>query len=245
MKISVKGIVISIMALLVIGYIAGAAWWSSHRANTSVCEQMTIVITDYAKRRYVSVDELTDMLRKHDLYPVGKVVANIPIEQIERAIVNHPMVRHAQCYVTPTGVVRIRLTQREPVLRVVTGDASYFVDSDHLRMPIRESVTTPVMIVTGNVGERMACSEIVEMVQWITADEYWNEKVESVHVVNPKTVYLVQRPDGTHLILGEVSGYQQKLAKLRKLYDKGFDQIGWQTYRELDLRFRGQVVGRN
>ena len=245
MKISVKGIVISVMAVLVIGYIIGAAWWSSHRANTAVCKQMTIVITDYAKRRYVSVDELTDMLRKRDLYPVGKVVADIPIEQIERAVVNHPMVRKAQCYVTPTGVVRIRLTQRVPVLRVVTGDASYFVDSDHTRMPVRESVTTPVMVVTGNVGERMACSSLAEMVEWINGNAYWREKVDHVHVVNPKMVYLVQRPDETHLILGEVNGYKQKLAKLRKLYDKGFDQIGWRTYRELDLRFNGQVVGRN
>lgn len=236
---------ITIMAILVIGYIVGAAWWSSRRANTSVCPEMSIVITDYAKRRYVSVDELTEMLRKQGLYPIGKVVKDIPIEQIERAVVAHPMVRKAQCYVTPTGVVRIRLTQRIPILRVVTGDASYFVDSDHLRMPVRESVTTPVMMVTGNVGERMACSSIAELVEWIAGTPYWTEKVERVHVVNPKMVYLVQRPDGTHLILGEVNGYKQKLAKLRKLYDKGFDQIGWQTYNELDLRFNGQVVGRN
>jgi len=32
--------------------------------------------------------------------------------------------------------------------------------------------------------------------------------------------------------------------RLQKLYTKGFDKIGYTDYREYDLRFDGQVVGR-
>jgi cell division protein FtsQ len=155
------------------------------------------------------------------------------------------MVREAQCYMLPSGTVCIRLSQRIPVLRIVTGDDTYFVDNDRLRMPVRESVTTPVYIATGNIGERMACNELADLAIWIAGDKYWREKIQSIHVTNPKMVYLVQRPDGTRLILGEVNGFRNKLHKLRKLYDKGFEQIGWRTYNEIDLQYKGQVIGRN
>ncbi len=234
-----------LMAILVVGYIIGMGIWSSRRISQQPCPGLEITITDLDERQYVTVEELSLMLQGQGLYPVKKPIASISTETIERAITAHPMVRKAECYRTQAGTVCIRLSQRVPVLRVVGGDESYFVDIDRTRMPIQESVTTPVLVVEGNVGERMAKNELADLAMWIYDNPYWQEKIASVYVVNPKMVYLIQKPDETHLILGEVSGFRRKLGKLRTLYDKGFEQIGWRTYKEIDLRYTGQVVGRN
>jgi hypothetical protein len=45
-------------------------------------------------------------------------------------------------------------------------------------------------------------------------------------------------------VLGALDGYADKLARLRKLYTHGLDEIEHPDYREYDLRFEGQVVGR-
>ena len=219
--------------------------WSSRRTNQQPCPGLEITITDLDERQYVTVEELSLMLQGQGLYPVKKPIASISTEAIERAIAAHPMVRKAECYQTQAGTVCVRLLQRIPVLLVVTGNDSYYVDIDRKRMPIQESVKTPVLLVQGNVGERMAKQELTDLAMWIYDNPYWQEKIASVYVVNPKMVYLIQKPDETHLILGEVSGFRRKLGKLRTLYDKGFEQIGWRTYKEIDLRYTGQVVGRN
>ncbi len=241
----VKTILLWILAVVAVGYVAGVAVWSAERANTHVCQSVEITITDLAQRQYVTEAELVSLLMAKKLYPVGQTASAVAVQQIENTVASHPMVREAQCYVLPSGTVCLRLSQRIPVLRIVTGDESYFVDSERTKMPIREAVTTPVMVASGDIGERMACGELADLALWIADNKYWSEKIQSIRVTNPKTVYLVQRPDGTHIILGEVSGYRNKMRKLRTLYDKGFDEIGWQTYREIDLRFNGQVVGRN
>lgn len=241
---SIKNILIWLMAIIVVGYIIGMGIWSSRRANTQVCPAVEISITDFDKRQYVTEAELINLLKDKGLYPVGKTIAGVSTQVIESAVLSHPMVRRAECYTTQAGTVCIRLSQRIPVLRVISGDESYFVDIDRTRMPIQESVTTPVLIAQGNIGERMAKNELADMALWIDDNPYWKEKIASVQVVSPKMVYLVQKPDETHLILGEVSGFKRKLGKLRTLYDNGFDQIGWQTYNEIDLRYKGQVVGR-
>ncbi len=242
---SIKNILIWLMAILVVGYIIGMGIWSSRRTSQQPCPGLEITITDLDERQYVTVEELSLMLQGQGLYPVKKPIASISTEAIERAIAAHPMVRQAECYQTQAGTVCVRLLQRIPVLLVVTGNDSYYVDIDRKRMPIQESVKTPVLLVQGNVGERMAKQELTDLAMWIYDNPYWQEKIASVYVVNPKMVYLIQKPDETHLILGEVSGFRRKLGKLRTLYDKGFEQIGWRTYKEIDLRYTGQVVGRN
>ncbi len=232
------------MAILVVGYLVGVGVWSTRRTNTQLCPNLEITITDFDARQYVTPQELALMLQGKGLYPVNKTIASISTQAIEGAIKDHPMVRQAECYLTQTGTVCVRLTQRIPILRVVTGDDSYFVDIDRTRMPIQESVKTPVLLAEGNIGLRMASSELADLALWIYDNSYWQEKIQSIHVTNPKMVYLVQKPDGAHIILGDVSGFKRKLGKLRTLYDKGFEQIGWQTYQEIDLRYTGQVVGR-
>ena len=242
---SIKNILIWLMAILVVGYIIAMGIWSSRRTSQQPCPGLEITITDLDERQYVTVEELSLMLQGQGLYPVKKPIASISTEAIERAIAAHPMVRKAECYQTQAGTVCVRLLQRIPVLLVVTGNDSYYVDIDRKRMPIQESVKTPVLLVQGNVGERMAKQELTDLAMWIYDNPYWQEKIASVYVVNPKMVYLIQKPDETHLILGEVSGFRRKLGKLRTLYEKGFEQIGWRTYKEIDLRYTGQVVGRN
>ena len=242
---SVKTILLWLVALMAVGYVAGIAVWSAKRANTHICQTVEITITDFARRQYVTEAELVRLLKDKNLYPVGRTASAIAVQQIEDVVRKHPMVHEAQCYVMPSGTVRLRLSQRIPVLRIVTGDESYFVDSERTKMPVRESVTTPVMVASGNIGEHMACGELADMALWIADNKYWSEKIQRIRVTNPKMVYLVQRPDGTHIILGEINGYRNKLRKLRTLYEKGFDEIGWRTYSEIDLRFTGQVIGRN
>jgi hypothetical protein len=46
------------------------------------------------------------------------------------------------------------------------------------------------------------------------------------------------------ILLGTLSGYEDKLARLQKLYTQGFDVLGYPECQELDLRFNGQVVRR-
>ena len=244
MRWSIKNILIWLVAILVVGYLIGMGVWSSRRISSQLCPGLEITITDSDERQYVTEEELALMLQGQGLYPVHKAISSISTQTIERAIQAHPMVRRAECYMTQAGTVCVRLSQRIPVLRVVSTDKSYFVDIDRTRMPMQESVTTPVLLIEGNVGERMACNELADLALWLYDNPYWQEKIQSVYVVNPKMVYLIQKPDATHLILGEVNGFRRKLNKLRTLYDKGFEQIGWQTYREIDLRYTGQVIGR-
>ena len=216
---------------------------------TAPCIDLVYDIDDGAKRMYLTENELDLLLQREQIYPVGQALNALSLQSIENSVRAHPMVRTAECYLTPRNEVRVRLTQRVPLLRVRTEGRTYFIDRDRLVMPVRDAVRDSVLVVTGSPDESMAAGELANFAFWLQHHRYWNERVHHVYVASPHKIYLYLRHTNGSLreeriLLGEMKGFEQKLAKLRTFYEQGADIWKDKHYTELDLRFRGQVIGR-
>ena len=209
------------------------------------CHSLRYIIEDREERMYLTEIELTQNLRAKGLYPVDRVVAPTTLHHIEKTIAQHPMVRTAQCYITPRGEMRIRITQRIPILRVQTPVELYFIDTDRRVMAYRESVRDKLPVVTGNVGVTMASHALADFAQWLQKNDYWRARIHHIQVQNPQLVYLHLRGEAMpRVVLGSMRGYEQKLNKLRVFLENGSEATKDKQYREIDLRFKGQVIGR-
>jgi len=234
--------IFSVCALLVIGYMVFGMWMSRHTMPARVCQHLTIKILDEQQRQYVSSAEIKNMILGRRLNPMGKPQPRIALQPIEDVVLTHSMVRQAECYKTIDGDVVVAMTQRIPLVRVVTAGETYFVDTDRKFMPIRPSVKTKVLIATGSVSERMATHELSEFALWLRKDPYWRQYIGRVHVMGPRMIHLRQVDGRAEIILGDWSGYEHKLKKLQHWYENG-EKIDFQQYQLVDLRFHGQVIG--
>ena len=209
------------------------------------CAGLRYDIEDADARLYLTENELTALLQANDLYPVGRKLNIISLHRIEKAIAHHPMIRTAECFLTPRHEVVIRLTQRRPILRVQTPVDTYFIDSDRRVMPARSSVRDEVLIATGTVGVQIASGPLADFAEWLEEEPYWQERVHHVMVVSPKIVYLYLR-DTTQqrFVMGDLRHYDKKLNKLRVFFLNSTPDIKEKNYTELDVRFHGQVIGR-
>lgn len=238
---------IIVLGLLVAGgagYLLVAGVWSAAQPNGALCREVQIVVTDSAKRQFVGEGELHRCLTKAGIHAVGLPMDSIPCQEIEDCLRKHPMVRTAECYKTNGSAVCVRVTQRIPVLYVVSNDGCYYIDSDRKVMPVRASVRVQVPTFEGAISQRAAATAYFDFAQWLREDDYWASRIKSVRVNSPKDIVLLQRNMNARIVLGDLTDYEQKMNKLRLLYTKGFDQLGYTDYREYDLRFAGQVVGR-
>ncbi len=220
-------------------------WGYVMRPSAEVCPALTYRLLDGDRRQYLTESELDSLLRRAEVYPVGKQIDMLAIHRIEEVIRSHPMVERAECYSTPLYEVRVEIRQRQPLLEVRTPVERYFVDTRHTIMPWREEITDEVMIATGAVGPQAACSSLAEMAEWLQRDPYWRERIRRIHMRTPQNAVLVMRDDDLpQVVIGTLSNYQHKLAKLRTFLDNSVDATQDKHYRELDVRFRGQVIGR-
>jgi hypothetical protein len=111
-------------------------------------------------------------------------------------------------------------------------------------MPVRASVSTPVVVVNGRIGRQQAQGEIYDFVLWLRDNRFWREKIHTIHVVTPKMIELLDDSHQYTIILGSLRGAEQRLDDLEKLYEEGFDKIGYPEYKQIDLQYKGQIVGR-
>lgn len=238
-RVIVNGLLVVALAAIVIA--AGVA--GSRRAADPVCSKITIIIKDSTERQYVSEGELQQQLQQAGLWQIGEPLSKISCRKIEQHLLTHPMVRRAECYELTNGQVRIIVQQRQPIV-LIAGDEHYYLDADRKVMPVRASVSTPVVIVNGRIGRQQAQGEIYDFVLWLRDNRFWREKIHTIHVVTPKMIELLDDSHQYTIILGSLRGAEQRLDDLEKLYEEGFEKIGYPEYKQIDLQYKGQIVGR-
>jgi len=225
--------------------IAAVVFGYRMRPTASTCPALEYIIEDQDERMYFTTAELDHMLRTEKIYPVGRTLDIGLLHRIEKAVQQHPMVRTAECYTTPRNVVRIRITQRVPLLMVAMPNEAYFIDTDRKVMPVRASVKDQVLVVTGAVGTQMASQPLADFALWLQDEPYWRARIHRMHVRTPQMIYVHLRGETQpRVLLGTIKRYEQKLKKLRSFYDNGAEALKGKNYIELDLRFKGQVIGR-
>lgn len=244
MKRKMKKIVLLTVAALCCGAVVVGGAWCSAQVDSSPCKEVCVVIEDSLERSYVAADELLSYLRSRGLSPLGKAMCEIDCHAIEQCLLSHDMIRTAACYKSPFDKICISLTQRIPMLCVLTNGECYYVDTDRRVMPTRQGVEAEVPTFRGAVSERAACEEYYDFVVWLQNNSYWGERISGIQVTNPKYLVLTQEGSASKIVLGELDGFEDKLRRLRTLYSKGMSLLDSTTYKEYDLRFKGQVVAR-
>lgn len=238
-----KKIVVGISTSILLGYLAFSLLYHKERRLEPTCKQLVIEITDHDKRQFVETGEIRQFILRSGLNPEGEPLNTKRCQQIEDQALQHPMIRTASCYATTGGDVKLKLTQRVPALRVLGGE-NYFVDTDRRIMQVRSTTASDVPIITGRVTQRMAQEELYDFVEWLESDSFWSAQVDQINVVNAGHIELVPRVGTGVILLGSLDGYELKLRKLKSLYQDGFSKIGWKEYKEIDLRYHGQIVCR-
>lgn len=231
---------------LVVGLFLAAIVWGYHKApDLDACRSITYILADGDERVYVYRNELESLLRTEDIHPVGRPVDELSLQRIENAVRRHPMVRTAECYVTPWHDARVVITQRVPLLRVQTAAETYLIDTDRRRMEARPVVKDSVLRVTGAVGPQMASTRLADFALWLQDNRYWRERIDHLHMRSPQMVVVCLRDRRQpQVLLGAINDYERKLRKLRFFLENSSEATKDKHYSELDLRFAGQVIAR-
>ena len=236
-----KYIIITFFTLLVLGYLGFSLWYFTGRKQEKVCGKLEIKIDESSGKQLITETEIADILDQNGLNPIGKTAKHIQTERIENLLRKNPMIKRAECYKTPSGIVKIEIKQRVPKFRVV-GLGSYYIDTDRKPMPISPNYAAYVPVVSGRVTVSMAVDKMFDFVTFLEGNSFWNAQIEQIFVRDDGKIELVPRVGESIIVLGTLDNYEKKLEKLRKLYVNGFKTMGWNKYKVIDLQYKDQVV---
>lgn len=233
------------IVLTLVLFALAIAWGYRRAGEPEACRSITYILADGDERVYVFRNELEGMLHSLDIHPVGRRVDQLSLQRIENTVRQHPMVRTAECYITPWHDVRVVITQRVPLLRVQNADGTYLIDTDRRLMQARPAVKDSVLRVTGQVEMTMAAGQLADFAFWLRDNRYWRPRIDHVHIRSAEMAVILLRDKRLpHVLIGRMDDYEKKLHKLQLFLDKGREATRDKQYTELDLRYAGQVVAR-
>ena len=239
----IKRILLTIVMLLLIAYLVAAVTVFNSKPAHQVCRDMELVIKDTLNAGFVTKNEVAAILQKKGIYPVGKKMDRIHTKTLEKELNKHPLINEAQCYKTPSGKLCVEVTQRVPILRIMSNNGeNYYLDNKGKVMPPDAKCVAHRAIVTGNVEKSFAMKDLYKFGVFLHNNKFWDALIEQIHVLPDRNIELVPRV-GDHLVyLGKLDNFEDKLARLKEFYKKGLNQVGWNKYSRINLEFSNQII---
>ncbi|GAE82677.1 cell division protein FtsQ/DivIB [Bacteroides reticulotermitis] len=238
-----KRILLFIVMLVLIAYLCVAITAFNRKPAHQTCHDLDLIIKDTAYAGFITQNEVKGLLEKKGINPVGKKMERISVKSLERELSKHPLIDEAECYKTPSGKVRIEVTQRIPILRVMSANGeNYYVDNKSTIMPPEAKCIAHRVVVTGNVEKSFAMKDLYKFGVFLQNNKFWDAQIEQVNVLPDHTVELVPRV-GDHIVyLGKLENFEEKLDRLKIFYEKGLNQVGWNKYSRINLEFNNQII---
>lgn len=239
----IKRILSILSVLLLAGYLAYSAFaLTDGHEDTRVCHGVDLNIEDSLDFDLIDENMILSLLQDHYLDPIGLMFDKIDTEAIESVLLTHPLVGSAQCYKTGGDKLRINISSKVPLVRVLNNRGQDFYVDSHGEILTQSSLAVHLPVATGYIDKRFASDKLLSVVRAIDDSEFWKAQVEQIDVTKEGEIRLVPRVGDHLLILGTADDVEEKLDRLMNFYQKGLDNIGWNKYSSVSVAYENQVV---
>lgn len=235
-------IVSIIVATLLFCYIVFITFFFRQMKRDVVCHELEVVVKDSLDKHFVSESDLIYILKKAGLNPINKSMDNINTDKIESVLLKNEMIAKVEAYKTPSGIVKLEVEQKIPILRVIGGGGNYYVDNLGSTMPISRRYVAYVPIATGYVEKELAVTDLYKFALFLQENDFWNNQIEQIFIQQDNEVVLIPRVGNHRIILGTFSDFEEKLDNLRLFYQKAIPKVGWEKYSVISLKYKDQIV---
>ena len=236
-----KKILKYIIAAAVACYVVFAFVIIPLRKDNDNCKSLVINITNN-KFGTISNNDIIDMLNNEGLHPEGMNMDSIRCCDIENFINELTLIKECQVYKTNENRIKIDIVCREPVLNVFEkSGATYFIDIEGRKIKdIRKPLLLPVA--SGEIDEKMAEKELLQVVSVIAKDPFWVAQIEQIYFNDKKEAIITPRMGDHTIELGTIKNLDEKLCNLKTFYIKGLNTVGWNKYNKLNIKISDKVI---
>lgn len=241
-----KFTLVALLTLAIAAYLVIAMTSMTTPDPEEVCVEVMLDIKENPKANFIDRGEIITQLKKANLYPKDKKMADINTRKIESYLRNNKFIESVECYKSATNKFCITITQRTPSIYVMPNNGSgYFIDRNGIVIP-NTVYKANLVVATGDIDQEYAVKKLGPFANYIQDSGFWDSQIEQIHVSRhndgTRAVELVPRI-GDHMVyMGEVKDYQKKLKRLKKFYEKAIGTVGWNKYETINIQYDNQII---
>ncbi len=185
---------------------------------------------------------------------IGKNLEEVDGPALTESYAALPYIRQAEVVKEMNGIVRVRVEERVPMAKVVSGDKVQVIDTEGYILPYRDFPPSSSMLlrVTGmkikhvkgvrlKKADERSFAVLKEMIEAVTASEYARFLVRDITFGEGNKTYFIAAGSPTRFIVGNDGDYKEKLKKFEIFWQQVVAKKGLDGYAKVDLRFNKRV----
>jgi len=210
--------------------------------------------------------ELQDELKMHQFYRSGIMKSELNVEGIEEFLINMNEVSEADVYIDIGGKWHVDVKTRRPLARIIMNNRpDFYIDKANEIMDISvyskpkilgftglellfdQAVNMDSVINNDSLKTKYKLDQIYRISSYVCNSAFYNAQIVQVHFTKEDGFVLIPRVGNQTIIFGAAPSddvVEEKFKKLTTFYDEVIPFEGWEKYREINLKFKDQIVAK-
>ena len=216
--------------------------WARNKSRGEKCTGIEVQVINADSTSFVTPQGVLNDLKGQGIKLVGKPMGDINASEIEEALRLSPYLENADIVKCQDGKVLIRVSQLVPVFRVFDGGSSYYVNRAGKHMSATNYYHSDVPVVQGHFTRKFPPTHLLPLIDYVENDSLLHSLVTMYIVRDTNNIILVPSISGHVVNIGNVSGLDNKFAKLLLFYREVMPKRGWNTFDTISVKWDHQIV---
>ncbi len=233
-----KRSLVVIKFIVLLGLIAFLFSFTKKRNDARKITKLDVVFVD-ENSPFITHNTVNKLLiQNHDkVTSIGK--ETLVLKEMEQRLLENPMVRDAQVYVSVDGALTAKIEQRKPIGRV-SATPDYYLDEDGKKMPLSIVYSARVPIITGT--SKNYFNEVTSLLLKVNEDEFMKKSIVGLNRIANGDIELELRKTNLKVLFGKPENIKKKFQKFKAFYKKTKQDSTLYGYNKINLKFENQVI---
>ncbi|TVZ56865.1 cell division protein FtsQ [Lutibacter sp. Hel_I_33_5] len=165
----------------------------------------------------------------------------IDLHKLEKKVLMNPYIENASVFLTIKGELKSTIKQRTPIIRIVDGSTSYYIDKQGVKVPLSLNYSARVPLVSG-VKSESDIAEIMQLMELILNDDFLKKEIVAIQKLENKEYFFTTRSGDYKIEFGKIEEASLKFRKLKAFYNKTFVDKTIKKYKTINVKYHNQVV---
>ena len=201
------------------------------------------VVKFQSKEPYFLSEQIVNKLLIQNNATVKKQAKSvIDLYKLEEQVLENPYVEKVSLFITIDGKLNTFIKQREPIARILSGNSSYYVDSQGVKVPISENFSARVPVISG-ISNENEVSKLMVLLNKLVNDDFLSKEIIGIEFKDQNEYIFTVRSGNYRINFGDLTDIEKKTKKLKAFYSKVFLDSTIHKYKTINIKYHNQVVG--
>lgn len=165
----------------------------------------------------------------------------LDLNTLETVLDDHEMIEKAQVFSSIDGLLNTRITQKTPIVRVITDNEIYYLDSKGDKMSLSKNFSARVPLITGEISVQKS-KPYLFLFNEIKNDDFLSKNITGANISSSGNVILTSRSYKYKIVFGQPKNVEKKLKNYKAFFHHAIKDTLIESYKEINLMFTQQVV---